>query len=123
MNFKRLFLRGLKWDAEEQSISLHDALKSAARAQLTETRNGLILIGTAGNGHTVNFSLPGNGGGLTPFDIADLLEDLLRRHEEASTNLVAAGTADPTDDQIFTEMLTLLVPVRAVTHDFGCLRA
>jgi L-asparagine transporter-like permease len=94
-DFKRLFLRGLKWDAEDASESptLADTLKTAARAQLTTAGTGTILTGTSGNGHAVTFSLPMGGRGMTPQDMAELCEDMLTRYDAAEAAVIAAGTA------------------------------
>jgi hypothetical protein len=122
-DFKRLFLRGLKWDAEEAPVAtLAATLKTAARAQLTTAGNGTVLTGTSGNGHSVTFSLPMGGRGLIPQDVAELCEEMLQRYDAAVAALVAAGTAEPTDDQIFTEMLALLEPVYDAHPDFSQLR-
>jgi hypothetical protein len=116
--FKRLFLRGLKWDAEEQTITLAAALKTAARAQLVQTNQGLSLIATSGNGHSTTFSLPVAGRDASPQDIAGMIEDLLTRYGAAEAAL--GGT--PSDDQIFTEMMALLVPITESYSDFTLLR-
>jgi hypothetical protein len=122
-DFKRLFLRGLKWDAEDASVAtLAATLKTAARAQLTTAGTGTILTGTSGNGHSVTFSLPMGGRGLTPQDMAELCEDMLTRYDAAETAVIAAGTAEPTDDQIFTEMMAMLEPATESYPDFTQLR-
>lgn len=116
--FKRLFLRGLKWDAEEQTITLTAALKAAARAQLLQTNQGLSLVATSGNGHSTTFALPVSGRDASPQDIAGMLEDLLTRYDAA----VEALGGTPSDDQIFTEMMAMLEAVTEVYSDFTHLR-
>ena len=122
-DYKRLFLRGLKWDAEDASITLAAALKAAARAQLTPTKTGAILTATAGNNHSVTFTLPGAGQGATPAQIAALCEELLRLYDAATAALVASGVPSPTDAQLLTEMLHRLeTVVRMGPSDFTGLR-
>lgn len=126
-DFKRLFVQGLKWDAEDQSteespVTFYAALKAASRARLTDNKTGRVLIGSAGNGRTVTFALPMNGQGLTPTDIAELCGEMLRRYDEAKADLVAAGTADPTDDEIYAELLAKLVPITESTIDMQGMR-
>lgn len=117
--YKKLTLRGLQWDAEAGSLTLAAVLKSAAQARLSETSSGLVLTGTAGNGHTVSFALPAtNGLSLSSESVAEMISDLLDRYDAAIA--VLGGT--PTDAQIFSEMLAQLVPIRSVTDDFSQLR-
>lgn len=121
-DFKRLFLRGISWDATDASITLTAALKAAARAQLTATATGATLIGTAGNGHSVTFQLPSSGQGASPQDITELCEELITRYDAAVVALVASGVASPSDDQILTEMLALMTAATEVYSDFTQMR-
>lgn len=118
--FKRLFLRGLKWDATDASptITLAAALKAAAQAQLVQTSTGLALIATSGNGHSTTFSLPVSGRGAVPQEIAEMIEDLLTRYDAAVATL--GGT--PSDDAIFTEMMAMLQAVTEVSNDYRNMR-
>lgn len=117
--FKRLFLRGIKWDADEAALTLFAGLKAAARARLTNTKTGKVLIGSTGNGHSVEYALPMAGRDVTPRDAAELCEEMLSLFDTAKTNL--GGT--PTDDQVFAEMLGLLAPVTETYADFTLLRS
>src|SRR5690348_8363520 len=103
-DYKRLFVQALKWDSEDQSIEFFAALKSAARARYSETSAGRLLIGTSGNNKSVTFAIP-QGAELTPTIIAELIGELLRNYDEAKAALVAAGTATPTDAEIYAELL------------------
>lgn len=116
--YKRLTLRGLKWDAEAASSTLTAVLKSAAQARLTETAKGKVLIATAANGHTTTFALPQNGASLTPQCAAEMISDLLDRYDKAVATL--GGT--PTDAQIFAEMMAMIEPVRETLEDFSLIR-
>ena len=117
-NWKRLFLRGVKWDAASGSVTLINQLKTVAQARLTDTAKGRALVSTSGNGRTVTFQIPANGAGVTALEIVDLIEELHRLYESAVSYLGGS----PTDDQIFAEMLRLLEPVVEVENDFSNLR-
>lgn len=121
-DFKRLFLRGIRWDATDAGISLADGLKLSARSQLTRTSTGLYLIGTAGNGHTASFSVPVGLRDSSPQEIAGMIEEFITRYDAAVAALAAAGNASPSDDQILTEMLALMTAVTEVYSDFSQLR-
>jgi hypothetical protein len=123
-DYKRLFLQGLKWDAEDAGITLAEALKVAARAKLTSVDGGLVLIGVAGNGMSQTFTLPANGANLNPVSAAELCAEMLRRYDEAVADLAGQTPAveSPTDAQIFATMKTLLKAVRSYRSDFSQLR-
>lgn len=117
-DYKRLFLRGLKWDAEDQDKALIDMLKVVARGQLKRVDGGQVVISTSGNGRSTTFATP--QGEITPVAFTSLLEELLRRYDEAKTYLIdEEDIAEPTDDQIFDEMLDKLEPVTSASMDFS----
>jgi hypothetical protein len=115
-DYKRLFLRGIKWDAEDArpALRLEAALKAAARAQLTPTKGGVVLTGTAGNNHSVTFSLPAAGQGASPHQIAILCEELIKLYEDSKAALIASGVETPSDDQLLTEILDRLQPIKSL---------
>ena len=117
-DWKRLFLRGLKWDAEDAESSLLDVLKTVARSRLEATSQGRVLTSTSGNGRTHTFTLPANGQGASQTDVVEVVEVMFRLYAEARENL--GGT--PTDDETFAEMLLLLEPVTETRNDFASLR-
>lgn len=106
------------WDAEKAvpPLSLADGLKAAAKARLQQTREGTNLIATAGNGHSVTFSLPAAGQGATPHQIAILCEELLTLSTDSTDALVASGVPIPKDEQVLAEMLHRLQPVRSLSN-------
>ena len=118
VNWKRLFLRGLKWDAETNSATLDNTLKAAAQAKLLITASGRVLVSTSGNGRTNTFALPQAGQGASQTDIVEVVEEMFGLYTEARTNLGGS----PTDDQVFAEMMLYLVPVQEVENDFVSLR-
>lgn len=123
-NFKLLFLSGLLWDAEDAEISLFEALKAAARARLTDTAGGKVLVSSASNGFSGTFALPAAGQGLTPQDIAELCGEMLGLYAKAKADLIARGTAAPSDDEIHNEMALLIDHNTAteVRSDFSDMR-
>lgn len=121
-DLKRLFLRGLKWDAEDAAATLYATLKTSARAKLKSTSLGLVLVATTSKGHAAQYQLPNGGAGFTPSNIAELTEELIQLYDRSKADLIAAGTPAPTDDQIFTEMMDWLKPVRETRGDYSCLR-
>jgi hypothetical protein len=82
--FIRLFIRGLAWDATESGSSFADALKTAARARLTDSSRGKVLVGTGMAGATVNYSLPPLGD-LTGADLAEVCSTLLDQVDALKT--------------------------------------
>jgi hypothetical protein len=113
--FKRLFLRGIKWDADEGATTLFAQLKAIARARLTDTKAGKVLILSLANGHRVDYALPMSGRDVTPRDVVELCEEMLTLFDTAKTNVGST----PTDDQIFAEMLGLLSPITEVYADYS----
>lgn len=121
--FKRLFLRKLAWDSEKSGNSLFDGLKAAAIASIEDSGSGPILVGTGAKGHQVTFAIPAEGRGYTPAELCAAIEELLTRYDSAVASLVASGIPTPTDAQILTEMLAMLVAITEVYADFSDLRA
>lgn len=114
---RKLFLRGFKWDSEEQGLSLYDVLKAAARAQSKETQSGKILTGTAANGGSFTFTLPAQANGLSPYAVTETLSNLLDVYDAAVAYLISTGIPTPTDAQIFTEMMANLIPIKETFFD------
>ena len=120
--YKHLFLQGLMWDAEDQSLSLFAVLKSCARGKLRNTKDGRFIVGTAGNGRSTQFALPENSR-INPESIASLCAELLRRYEEAVAYL-EIDTPDiedkSHDDDIFAAMKSGIgEPVLESSADFS----
>lgn len=115
---KRALLRGIKWDADQNDLSLHEALGLALRGQIQEIATGKILTAATANGQSVSFALPASSAGMTPQDITRIVATLMDLYEEA----LAALPADPTDAQVFTAMMNRLRAVRSVAMEFGGLR-
>lgn len=116
VEFKRLFLRGLLWDSQTQSITLATALRAASLAKLTETSKGKVLVGGGSGGTTVQFALPSIGD-PTASDIAEtcsLFLDLL--------DVIAEDGESYTDEQKVSILLKNLKAQRSEVSDFSGLR-
>lgn len=107
--FKRNLLRGLAWDAEDRALTLEAVLKEACRARVEETRTGKVLIGVSGNGANAQFALPQAASRLSPAEIDGACEQLYSLYETAIAELDTDEVASPSDAQIKSRMLSLLV--------------
>lgn len=115
-SFKRLFLRKLLWASQDGDLSLLDGLKVAAKGQLLETSTGKTLVGASANGHDYEWEIDRS---ISPSDVAEMIEELITRYEEAVAYLDDNGNDSPTDTQIYTEMAKHLKAVRSIVYDFG----
>ena len=96
---------------------MYDALKAASQTQFKHTSSGKNLIQVSANGHYYTFDIPQDS---NPADIAELLDELLTRYDEAEEYLIEEEDIEtPTDTQLFNEMMRCLVAVSSVTFDFG----
>lgn len=121
LKYKRLFIRGLKYDADATTpaTALSAILKTIAQARLTETEKGLALVSASANGVSSSFLLP--QGSITPEACADLVSEMLDSYDRVRAALIAAGNATPTDDQIYTGMLAEYpAETNAPTHYKRC---
>lgn len=123
-DYKRLFLRGAKWDSETASISLFAQLKLIAQAKLTDTASGMVLTGTATNGHSVTLQLPENGRGFTPQILTELSGEMIDRWEAAVAylQLETDYESSENDTAIFARMMDLLKAAKQVQMDVTMLR-
>jgi hypothetical protein len=112
--FIRLFIRGLAWDAESAGATFADTLKAAARARLTDTSKGKVLLGTGTGGTSVTYTLPPIGD-MTGQDLADVCSRLLDKCDQ----LLAANPA--LTDQLLPVMLLGEFPeaARSMRPDFS----
>lgn len=110
-SYKKLFLRGLYWDAQDNSDTLEDTLKAAARAQLNRTEQGLYLLGSSSKGHSVQYSLPSLRD-ATPQEISELCSQLFDLYEEK------AASPGGTDAAIYAAMLATFKPIRSVRGNY-----
>jgi hypothetical protein len=111
--FRRLLLRGLFWDAQDQGVRLEAALKSAVRGVYTQNGSGQAIIRAQGNGALIEFALPQMASSFTPEAISIAVEGLYSLLDSANTELSTDGNSAPTDAQVFARMLSLLQPSRA----------
>lgn len=120
--YKRAFLRWIKYSAEKSGVSLMDALTAALVARVEDTSNGRILSGTSGNGHSVTFQVPSSADHLSPANITELCEELITRLEESAAYLSKTTTGGD-DGVLFADVLERLQPVKRMRHDYTLLRA
>jgi hypothetical protein len=97
--FVRLYIRGLAWDAEDASASFADTLKAAARAKLTSTDKGKVLIGVTSGGTASTYTLPPLGN-LSADDVAEVASAVLD-----ACDVIVADDADITDADLKTALL------------------
>jgi hypothetical protein len=111
-SLKRLFLRGIKWDADTSSITLLQALEAVAKARWEDIKDGRVISSTGQGGAQVAFSFPS---GIDPHAVAELASEMLDRYEAAT---VLLGES-PTDDEIFIEMMSGIGRITATRPDFS----
>ncbi|MDB6022922.1 MAG: hypothetical protein JWQ04_2779 [Pedosphaera sp.] len=92
----------------------YDALKAAAFGQLCITKSGRLLEISSGNGHMSKFALPETQTGLTPVAVTELFEEFLTRYDDA----VAELGGQPTDEQIFQQMMLYLRSITGFTPNW-----
>lgn len=112
--FARSYLRQAWADAQATSVTLLVKLTALNSAAVSSVSSGKTVQSTAGNGRSVTFEL--NKDGVSPTDIVDLTDRLLRLYDDA----VAAGNV--TDATRYTYMLGKLVPIREVMNSYANLR-
>jgi len=119
-DIKRLFVRTIQWDADDASVTFFTTLKAFARARMSQTKSGLVLVGTEGNGHISTFRIPKE---FSTSDAAALSEEIIRRYEEAIAALAVDGLSVAQNSAIAAEILDNMNAVRDdVSVDFSGLR-
>lgn len=114
--FVRLFIRGLAWDAEEAGATLDETLKIAARAKLSSTVKGKVLLGSNSAGVAVTYSLPPMDG-LTDKDVVEVCSILLDK-----VDAIRAENSDIDDAQLVQALLAEFPTVRGMRPDFTTLQ-
>lgn len=80
--------------------------------------DGQTIASASGNGQSVGFSDPERGG--SPKDLLELWEEILGVYDQARLDLIASGTASPTEAEIVAEAIANGFPdVRMTTCDFS----
>jgi hypothetical protein len=115
----RAQLKTLWEDSQEQGLTLADSLKAWRRGRVSVTSEGVVLVGSAGEGVSANFQvIPG----LPQSGLAEMADRLENTYDQAKAYLVAGGTTNPTDHSIKDEMLGLMHSARSFTGDYSALR-
>lgn len=111
-SLKRLFLRGIKWDATEQEITLREALEEIAKAGLDELKEGRYIQASGHAGASVTFTFPDGLGPTMIQETVSKMLDLMDEAEEALDN--------PTDDEVFAWMMQRLRAITSFRTNFNC---
>lgn len=123
--FKRFVLRILQDSAISTGKPLSDLLKELRQAKWSSLQGGMISA-TSGNGHSVQFSAPGD---FTQVDGAELSVEFADLYDVA-VNFLTLGTSltqngvlvpSPDDTAIFAEMYQRLNSVRFLRSDYSIL--
>ena len=114
--FKRSYLRRLYRAAVAASVTLSAKLDSEQDAIVATAERGQTIAGTSAKGHSVNYSVPGNGA-PTQSEMAEVIEELVTLYE-----FVDAITDVDTDAERLAEMLHRLKPVKTFRKSFTSLR-
>ena len=115
-NFKRSYLRRLYRAAVAAPVTLLAKLESEQDAIVAKAERGQTIAGTSAKGHSVNYSVPGNGA-PTQSEMSEVIEELVTLYE-----LVDAITDVDTDAERLAEMLHRLKPVKSFRKSFTTLR-
>ena len=116
---KRLFLRGIKWDAEQQNAPFTGVLLAVARASHQQIRDGSVLVSSGLTGSQVTVSFPN---GLDPVSVASVASELVDLHEAVIAHLrPTPETPAPTDDAVFRLMLATLSATSCTRPDYRTL--
>ena len=110
------WLLGLEATLADTGLSLSDALTLAIKDQYQTLKTGQIIVGTSGNGASVQFDSPG-AGKLSPQATLAVLGRLKRLYTAATTAL--GGT--PTDAQIIAQMAGYMRPIREYRNRYDTL--
>lgn len=112
-NFKRSYLRRLY---RAISTTLIDKLEAEQDAIVATAERGQTIASTASKGHSVAYSVPGNGA-PTQGEMAEIIEELITLYYE-----VDAISGVDTDLERRDEMLHRLKPVRSFRKSFTTIR-
>lgn len=101
---------------ESRTGTLRQALRSAYDSSAAVTANGQIISGTAANGHSVTFSVPGEAG-VSPQSRQYLYQYLIELADS-----LANRDPVPSDAELYADMRASLYPATHFRNDFSALR-
>jgi len=121
--FKRAWLRRQVQiaNAASPAITIKAQLETQLETLVDAVTTGQAISSTSGNGHSVSFSEPGKGA-PGPGAMAALVDEMLRRHDEAAEALGIGTPTAANNAAILAQMLAHLWPVREVRNNFSSLR-
>ena len=114
--FKRSYLRRLYRAAVAAPVTLIAKLESEQDDIVSKAERGQTVSAASGNGHSVNYSIPGNGA-PTQGEMVEVIEELVTLYER-----VDAISGVSTDSARFAEMMDRLTPVHSFRKSFTSLR-
>lgn len=114
--FKRSYLRRQYRAAVAASTTLILQLESEQDTIVAKAERGQTIAGTSAKGHSVNYSVPGNGA-PTQGEMSEVVEELITLY-----HLVDAISGVDTDSERLDEMLERLKPVKSFRKSFTSLR-
>ena len=114
--FKRSYLRRQYRAAVAASTTLILQLESEQDTIVAKAERGQTIAGTSAKGHSVNYSVPGNGA-PTQGEMTEVIEELITLYYQ-----VDAISGVSTDDERLDEMLHRLKPVKTFRKSFTTMR-
>lgn len=107
----RAFLRYARATSVASAVSLVSILDALSSSSVIAIKDGSQIQSVSINGHSTSFSFSG----LTPVDVAELIEELQTLRDAVVVQLGGA----PTDSALYTEMMFQLAPVTEYRETFG----
>lgn len=114
--FIRLFIRGLAWDSQASGVPFRDTLQTAAKARLTDSARGKVLVGVTAGGNSTTYTLPPLGN-ISADDLAEVCGNLLDQ-----VDALVAETPLITDDALVAGLLALNPTIRTTFADHSLSR-
>jgi hypothetical protein len=111
-NWKKLFLDSLYWKAQDSGLTLFEVLKAAAQAKLQNASDGIVLVGSSGNGASVTYEIPSGGPG--PSEMVEVVAELFALYYAKKQAL----GGNPSDAVLVQAMKDSIVSVRRFSTSF-----
>lgn len=100
----------LRWviflPAKSSATLLTDAIDGFGVSGYAKVKSGQILVSAGGGGYNSSLKVPGLSDQITPENFAALAEEFRNVYDDAAAMLIANGNLTPTDDDIFSAMLS-----------------
>lgn len=96
--------------------TLSATIETIASARVDATSNGAMLSGVSANGQSTSFALPEALKEINPRSLVELCDYTRRTYTSSLAALVAAGDANPSDQEIRDEMIARTPTVRRIRN-------